>query len=79
LEGELKQAQSNYNEARAKHREIKVLLGELYPKLTLRMFTPEEYAAYRESHTSDIVHGRAALQRHYPCTPSRHADVEDRQ
>ena len=77
LECELKQAQSNYDEAHAKHGEIKALLGGLYPKF--RIMTPEEYAAYKKGRTLEIRHGRASVKTHFQCTPSRDAVLKNQQ
>jgi len=72
LEGKFEEAQSNYEEALATLQHIMWLLDSegLFPEFDV--VTEEEYAADRDP-------GRAALRRHYPCTPSRHAPIEDRQ
>ncbi len=76
-EPHFKKAQREYEEALATHQHIMWLLEPegLYPEF--RELTDEEFAAYRDGR--DIKRGRAALRNHYPCTPSRHADTEDRQ
>jgi hypothetical protein len=76
-EPHFKKAQREYEEALATHQHIMWLLEPECLYQEFRELTDEEYAAYRDGR--DIKRGRAALRNHYPCTPSRHPDTEDRQ
>lgn len=76
----VKKAQLKYDEVNEKHEEIKAALEAegLYPEF--KIVSSEEYEAQRAGRPSDYyARGRAAVEAHFPCTPSRDAELKEKE